>query len=192
MNRMKVSIKPNIYLSIVLAAILLLPINTWAAQTVHIRLQINGNDIEGESTISSMERENTIEASAAGFNVSTPYEAASGGLTGRRIYRPFTILKRLDKSTPLLFKALAMNEPVTRLEAMFFRPAAGSSGAEEKFFTILLENARIVSIVQTSEDAIVGGQNAPPVMELISFVFQDITMTYEIGGATHKDSWRGE
>ena len=29
-------------------------------------------------------------------------------------------------------------------------------------------------------------------MEEVSFVFQDITWTYEIGGATHKDSWKGE
>ena len=33
----------------------------FAAQTVHLSLKANGSDIEGDSTISSMEREGTIE-----------------------------------------------------------------------------------------------------------------------------------
>ena len=186
------SLKPGIYLFMVMASVLLLPVSAWAAQTVHINLEIDGNRIEGESTIASLDREGTIEASSAGFSVSVPIDPASGLTTGRRVYRPFTITKRIDKSSPLLFKALAQNEPVTKLEAMYFRPAVGGSGAEEKFMTILLENGRITNIVQTSEDVILAGQDAPPVMEMVSFVFQDITMTYEINGATYKDSWRAQ
>lgn len=183
---MRISLKSNIYLFIALTSILLLPINAWAAQTVHIRLQIDGNDIEGESTISSLDREGTIEAQSAGFNVFVPVDP-TGAVTGRQTYRPYTILKRIDKTSPLLFKALAMQEPVTMLEAMHFRPSPGGSGAEEQFFTILLENARIISIVQTTESALVGGTDVPPMLELVSFVFQKITMTYELGGATYTD-----
>jgi type VI protein secretion system component Hcp len=57
---------------------------------------------------------------------------------------------------------------------------------------VLLEKGYISELHQLSEDAIIGGEAAPPMMEKVSFVFQDITWTYEIGGATHKDSWRGE
>lgn len=183
--------KSNIYIFIALTSILLLPVNAWAAQTVHIFLTINGNQIEGESTIASLEREGSIEAVSAGFNVFSPTDTSSGTTTGKHIYRPFTFLKRIDKSSPLIFKALTQNEPVDILEARFFRPESSGSGTEEHFMTILLENARIVGIVQTSESAVTAGQNAPPVLELVSVVFGRITMTYEIGGVTHTDDTLG-
>ena len=162
------------------------------AQTVHLKLQIDGNDTEGESTIASLEREGTIECSSFTYELTTPREEASGQLTGKRQHRPIRITKRIDKSTPLLLKALCQNEPVTSGEFMHFRPSPGGSGAEEKFYTVLIENGYVGSVKQLSEDAIMAGEKAPPMMEEVSFVFQDITWTYEIGGATHKDSWKGE
>ncbi len=162
------------------------------AQTVHLNLEIDGNEIEGESTIASMDRAGTIECSSFSYGVTTPRDPASGALTGRRQHHPIRIHKRIDKSTPLLIKALCMNEPVTEGVFRFFRPSPGGSGAEEHFYTIEIANGYVASIKQLSEDAIMAGEKAPPMMEEVSFVFQDITWTYEIGGATHKDSWRGE
>lgn len=160
------------------------------AQPVHLRLEIDGNSVDGESSIGSMEREGTIECSSFKYSVFTPFDG--GRMTGKRQHNPVEITKRIDKSTPLLFKALCQNDPVTMAEFRFFRPATGrTSGGEQHFFTVLLENGYISRISQVSEDAM-GGENAPPMMEEVAFVFQDITWTYEIGGATHKDSWRGE
>ena len=157
------------------------------AQTVHLRLLIDGNDIEGESTIASMDREDTIECSAFTYGLSTPRDETSLVLTARRQHTPVTITKRIDKSTPLLLKALCRNEPVTTAEFRFFRPSPGGSGAEEHFYTVLLENGFISAVEQESFDAITGGEMAPPMMEEVSFVFKEITWTYEIGGATHMD-----
>ena len=146
-----------------------------------LRLQVDGNDIEGESTIMTMDRESTIECVGFDYELITPREQTTGDLTGRRQHGPVTVLKPVDKSTPLLYKALCNNEPVNTAEFRFFRPSAGGSGAEEHIYTVLLENGYISSIKSI-------GRN----MEEVSFVFQDITWTYEIGGATHKDSWKGE
>ena len=162
------------------------------AQTVHLRLEIDGNAIEGESTISSMDREGTIECSSYEGAVITPRDDASGRVTGRRQHHPVKFVKRIDKSTPLLLKALCQNEPVTKAEFHFFRPSPGGSGAEEHFYTVLLENGYVSSVSQLSEDVIIAGEDVPPMMEEVELVFGDITWTYEIGGATHKDSWRGE
>ena len=161
------------------------------AQTVHLRLTIDGSDVEGESSVRSFDREGTIECSSFQHKLDTPREAATGRLTGRRQHSAVTISKRVDKSTPLLFKALCQNEPVNRAEFMFFRPSAGREATEERFYTVLLENGYVAMVEQLSEDNIVGGEDAPPMMETVAFVFQDITWTYEIGGATHKDSWSG-
>lgn len=157
------------------------------AQTVHLKLQIDGNDVEGESTIASLDREGTIECSSFHSGLTAPYDPATILLTARRQHEPVRIYKRIDKSTPLLLKALCRSEPVTSAEFRFFRPAVSGAGAEEHFFTVKLENGRISSVRQVSEDAIMAGEAAPPMMEEVSFVFQQITWTYEDGGATHSD-----
>ncbi len=161
------------------------------AQTVHLKLQIDGNDIEGESTIDSLERDGTIECSSFDYMLTAPYDEPTGRPTEKRQHEPVVIQKRVDKSTPLLLKALCRNEPVNSAEFMFFRPSLDGSGAEEKFLTVMLENGYITSVKQVSEDAIIGGEAAPPMMEKVAFIFETITWTYEIGGATHRDSWMG-
>jgi len=153
--------------------------------SINLKLNIDGNDVEGESTVSSMERENTIEILEFHSGVDTPMDQASGSLTGRRMHEPVTVVKMVDKSTPLLFKALAMNEPVTSAEFMFFGPDASGGGAEVKFLTITIENAYVAS---HHLDADLDGN----MYETVSFVFQDITITYESTGATHTDRWSGE
>ena len=132
------------------------------AQTVHLALEIDGNAIEGESTISSLEREGTIECSSFAYELTTPREAATGNLTGRRQHRPVKVTKRIDKSSPLMLKALCQNEPITKAEFKFYQPDSSGSGAEVKFYTVTLENGYVASVKQLSEDAIMAGEKAPP------------------------------
>ncbi|MCE7735339.1 MAG: type VI secretion system tube protein Hcp [Candidatus Heimdallarchaeota archaeon] len=157
---------------------------------IHLKLKIDGNDIEGESTIASLERENTIEVYSYRYEVITPREASSGALTGRRQHSPIVITKRIDKTSPLLFKALTMNEPVDEGQFRFYRPSVGGEGNEEHYMTVLIEQGYVASY-RTFTISDYTGQGTF-LMEEVSFVFQDITITYEIGGATHKDSWRGD
>ena len=160
-----------------------------AAQTVHLKLTIDGVWIEGDSTISSMGREGTIECSSFGENSYTPIDAASGLPAGVRQHRPITITKRVDKSSPRLWQAMVTSEQVESAEFRFFRPDSSGSGAEEHFLTILLEGGFIASMSVGSQDVITGGANAPPPMESVAFTFETITWTYEVGGFTHTDSW---
>ena len=162
------------------------------AQTVHLKLQIDGNNVEGESTISSMEREGSIECSSYKGTVRSTSGGLAKRLTRKRHHEPVRFTKRIDKSTPILIKALCQNEPVTSAEFRFFRPSPGGSGAEEPFYTVKLRNAYISKVSQLSEDAVIAGENAQPMFEEVELVFTDITWTHEISGATHKDSWRGE
>lgn len=160
------------------------------AQTVHLKLMINGNDIMGESTIESMDRAETIECNSFEWGVEAPHEKSTGRRTGHRQHKQVVITKRIDKSTPLLFKALTANETVDSAEFMFFRPSPVGDGSEEKFMTTLIERGRISNIKQESKDNIMSeGKNSPPMWEEVSFVFERITITYEEGGITHTDTW---
>jgi type VI secretion system secreted protein Hcp len=157
------------------------------AQTVHLTLVIDGNTVEGESTILSMDRRDTIECSSFRCGVARPYDVNTLCITDKQKHESVVIHKRIDKSTPLLIKALCENETVSSAEFRFFRPSPGGSGAEEWFYTVLLEDGSISSVRQLSEDAVMGGNDAPPMMEEVAFVFSSITWTYAIGGATHQD-----
>lgn len=142
-----------------------------------LRLQIDGNGIEGESPIATLERDGTIDCYGFDHEVHVPYDAATAQTTGARVHSLVSIIKRTDKTSPLLLKALCLNEPVNAAEFMFFRPAIESPGAEEKYLTVLLENAKIVAI-----------ENPFPLVERVSFLSSTITWTYEINGVTFQDN----
>lgn len=159
------------------------------AETVHLFLQANGTEIQGESTQVSLGRENSIECLYFEFRAaSTLSTSASGVATGRRRYEPIKIRKRIDKSSPLLLKAFTQNE---RIDAIFrfYRPNPVGDGTTEQFYTIEISNGRIVGVGQFVNDVLRPEMANDPPLEEVSFIFHTITWTYENRGVTHQDSW---
>ncbi|HYG59532.1 MAG TPA: type VI secretion system tube protein TssD [Symbiobacteriaceae bacterium] len=142
-------------------------------------LKIAGQEVEVEATRGG--RKGMIEALYFENAVATTREAGSGLATGRRQYQPLLIRKRIDKSSPLLMKALTQNQPV-EASFNFYRPSLFGDSPEELFYTVQIRNARVnsVKIVQES--------GSEPVEE-VTFVFHTITWTYTNGGVTHEDTW---
>jgi len=158
------------------------------AMTVHLSLKANGVDIQGNSTIMSMERENTIECLSFCDSVRTAREASSGMASGERTYEPILIRKRIDKSSPLLAKALCNNE-VIEGTFKFFRPNPAGDGTTEQFFTVKIEEGRVNSVVRVSPDVIDPASANEPPTEEVGFVFGKITWTYIPDGVEHVDHW---
>ena len=158
------------------------------AMTVHLSLKANGEDISGDSTITSMEREDTIECLSFHDSVRTAREASTGMATGDRSYEPIKISKRIDKSSPLLAKALCNNEVAEGI-FKFFRPNPAGDGTTEQFFTIEFQQCRVSSIVRNSPDVIAPAAATAPATEEVSFVFGHIRWTYEPDGIEHIDAW---
>ena len=161
----------------------------FGAQPVYLKLQINGNDIEGYSRVSSMERAGSIVCLSFNYSLKTPRAEATGMTTGVRQHGPVVFTKRIDKTSPLLVKALANNEPVNSAIFRFFRKT--SSGAEQHYYTIMLENAYVASISIISPDVLTVEGKARPGIEEVEIIFQTITWTFEPTGASHTDSWSG-
>jgi type VI secretion system secreted protein Hcp len=159
------------------------------AETVHLFLKANGQDIEGESTQTSLGRENSIECVYFQHEVLTAREAGSGMATGRRQYRPILIRKRIDKSSPLLLKALTQNQ-VIEATFRFFRPNPTGDGTTEQFYTIEIKGGRIASVRQYVPDVLDLATAQLPPLEEVGFVFHTISWTYTNGGVTHEDSWQ--
>ena len=152
-----------------------------------LKLEIKGHRIEGESLVRRMGREDTIECSSFLWGGKAPFDADTGKRSGNPEHTPVEIEKRIDKSTPLLLKALLQNEPIDFAEFMFFRTE--KDGGEEKFYTVRLLAGHITSITQISKDRIAVGDEPLPMMVRAAFVFKEIEWTYEIDGSTHTDSW---
>lgn len=158
------------------------------AQTVHLFLKANGEDVAGNSTITSMDREDSIECLSFVDSVRTAREASTGMATGNRTYEPIKITKRIDKSSPLLAKALCTNEVVEGL-FKFYRPNPAGDGTMEQFFTVEIQEGRIASIVRESPNVIDPAEATAPPTEEVSFVFGYIRWTYEPDGIEHIDHW---
>jgi len=126
--------------------------------------------------------EGWIEVIGMNHEIVSPRDAASGLPTGKRQHKPITITKEIDKSTPLIFKALVNNEQIKEVELRFYKP--GKGGKEEQYFTIKLENAHISSVRLQNE-----GGTATETREHVSFVYQKIIWTWTDGGITAEDDW---
>ena len=158
------------------------------AETVHLYLAANGTDIKGESTQVSLGREGSIECLYFESEVGTAREAGSGLASGRRQYKPLVIRKRIDKSTPLLAKALCDNEKVEGT-FKFFRPNPAGDGTTEQFFTVKLTNGRIDGIDRLSPNALDPAEAKAPPLETVRIVYHTITWTFVPTGAEYVDSW---
>lgn len=158
------------------------------AETVHLYLKANGADVQGESTQVSLGRENSIECLYYQQSVKTAREAGSGAATGRRTYEPLLIRKRIDRSSPLLQKALVENQAVEG-EFKFFRPNPTGDGTTEQFYSVSIKQGRIASIHQYSPDTINPASSTEPPMEEVTFVFHTIKWVYVPSGVEHEDTW---
>lgn len=160
------------------------------AETVHLYLKANGNEVKGESTQTSLGRADSIECVAYEQGVLTTREAATNVITGRRQYSPLKLVKRIDKSSPLLMKALVNNEKIDAI-FKFFRPNPAGDGTTEQFYTVELKSGNIASVRQYVPATIHPETANDPPLEEVTLVFRDISWTYTQGGVTHEDTWAG-
>lgn len=158
------------------------------AETVHLFLKANGTAIDGQSTQITLGRANSIECIYFEHEVDTAREGASGIATGRRTYQPLMIRKRIDKSSPLIAKALTTNQ-VIEGKFLFFRPNPTGDGTTQQFYTIEIKQGRVGSIKQYVPDTTVEANTAEHPLEEITFTFHTINWTWVDGGVSAEDSW---
>jgi len=158
------------------------------AETVHLKLTANGNEIKGESSQHDLDRKDTIECVEFRDAVHSAREKGSRSAVGRRVHEPVEFWKRVDSSSPLLAKALCNNEKVEGV-FKFYRPSPAGDGTTEQFFTIKISDGRIDSIKRHSPNALDPASSTSPLMEIVKVVFGQIEWTYEPKGVAHVDKW---
>jgi type VI secretion system secreted protein Hcp len=153
-----------------------------AAESIHIFLKGKATgDIKGDLS------DNSIEGLAYQHEIVSPRDAASGLATGRRQHKPLTIVKSLDKATPLLYKMLATNE--TGDVSLKFWRKDPKTGQTAHYYTIELKNATISNIRDWKPNTRDLSADRAGDLEEVSFTYERITWTYVEGGVSFEDSW---
>ncbi|MBU1169690.1 MAG: type VI secretion system tube protein Hcp [Proteobacteria bacterium] len=116
-------------------------------------------------------RENTILTNDVCHEITIP----SGELSGKRVHAPLTITKVIDRATPLLNQALASAESLSEVIIRSYR--FNSQGHEEQYYTVVLEKARITSIVLYMAE------------EIVAFSYHKITWRWENPPFETSDTW---
>jgi len=161
------------------------------AEHAYLWLKANSTKIDGDSTVTSQSRENTIEIFEYTQKVITAREANTGMAVGRRQYLPLTFRKRIDKASPLIAQALTQNK-VIEAEFKFYRPHHGGDGTTEQYYTVTVKGGRIASLEQKLPDTESPATSTQPLMEEVSLVFADITWSHVTAHIEHSDTWSGQ
>lgn len=120
-------------------------------------------------------------------NVEIPKDTHTGLPTGQRIHHPFTIEKHLDTATPKLYKACCTGEQCTvTLDHYRIKP----DGTEEKYFTIKLEEAIVVTMDKNTPTTFLPENKPYHDMETVAFTYSKITWTYNDGNIEYMDDWK--
>ena len=123
--------------------------------------------------------------------VSVPTDRRTGQVTGNRKHEHLVITKLIDKSSPLLFAALT--RPVElKCKLEFFRSSdTGGGGEPVHYYTITLEEAKIVSMETTSPNAMNPENDHYMAYEKVTLTYGTISWEHEVCSTNATDNWSG-
>jgi type VI secretion system secreted protein Hcp len=157
---------------------------------------------EIKGSVTQKGRAGAIRVIAVSHEIISPRDPASGLPTGTRIHKPIVITKVVDRSSPLLYEALAGNEHMSTWVLELLAPAkaaakrtskdkaGGGSGKDKPHYTITLTNAVVASVSFRAEDPSVPGAAGSVEHEEIAFTYEKIEWTWADGDVTASDTWQ--
>jgi len=126
------------------------------------------------------------------YEVKSQFDAGSAQLVGRRVHTPVTIVREVDKASPLIWSALCSNETYVTAKLSFVRP--DNAGKLALYHSILLETGAVVryhtfhGILPGSNDGI--EQVHTNELEEFDLVFQKVTYSNDANSKSGIDNWQ--
>lgn len=133
---------------------------------------------------------NEITVLAFTSNVINPRDPKSGTNTGARIHQPVTFTKVFDRSSPLLWQALATGETLTEVVVKFFRPDTAGLGEPEEFFEYKWEGCKLCEGKSYLPLTVAQGNDHLRPMEDWSFTYEKVTWKHSKASTEGTDSWQ--
>jgi type VI secretion system Hcp family effector len=148
-----------------------------------LQLTVGGTAIEGDSTIKKIDQTDTskmIHCLSFSDHVSLTYQQGPGSADSGAIYTPISIVKEIDKASPLLAQALCDQTDITKGIFYFFDP--GPDAKKRLIFKITIERGKVAEMSRSmTKDA--------AMTESVSFVFGKITWEHILGKTAHTDDF---
>jgi type VI secretion system secreted protein Hcp len=125
--------------------------------------------------------------------ITVPIDTATGGVTGKRQHMPLTIIKPLDRSSPLFFAAAVTNETLSSVTCTLYRDVERGA-APTAYFKFVLTSAVIIDVKDVGDGASAGDERGSErergsEHERISFAYRRIEVTDLDSGTTAIDDW---
>ena len=178
-----------------MAASLFLAAGSATAQNLTITVQGQKQGVfKGEIALkdANVRAEARTELLDIRYEMDSPRDIATGQASGKRSYKPLTIVKRFGPSSPQYLQALSTNELLPQVVIEGF--GADRGGPLRAVFTIKLTNASVSHVdahvvPPTNPTGKGAAASADDLQEVIQFTFQRIEVTSETGKTMFGDSW---
>jgi type VI secretion system secreted protein Hcp len=152
-------------------------------------LEISGSE-QGPIQGSSLRRgrEDMIEVFQFNHCVEIPLGIDQNVGSGQATHRPLEVFKEVDRATPKLYQALCQRETLDKVRLFWHR--YNQVGKEELYFSIRLQNARILRIQPWTPDAFEEKRDSMRFMERISFGYERIVWSWGAeGNVEYETDW---
>ena len=113
--------------------------------------------------------------------VDIPMNPQTGQVTGNVRHKGIKVAKLIDRCSPLLAEQLT-NPQALDVEIHYYRP--GDDGDKEHYYTVHLEDAKIIGIETHSPDILDENNDARSPFEEIKVIYGKITWDHEICATT--------
>ena len=145
----------------------------------------NSADSIGNNWVSG--QEDNVTVIRFDQNATVPRNPQSGQPAGQRIHQPATLVKPLDKASPMLWQALATGETLT-ITVNFYRTS--TTGQQEHYYTIKFTDCVLCDGKTMLPDVLDQDNASRAEEEAWSFTYRKADWTHEKAGTSASDDYR--
>ena len=167
-----------------LTGFVLAPSISEAAINYYAELTLDSVALDGDTTLQEMGGidvgTNHLECTA----INLESYLGDAGPTAALLHTPIKIIKRIDKATPLLVKALQEGQTVEG-EIKFFHPDPSGTGAIVHYFSLIITGGRISGVRNWQPNNLDPAVANWPFVEEISIQFTVLTFNHVTSGTSY-------
>lgn len=154
------------------------------AEVAYLKLtnKKSGSQIKGGCQ--EKDTKDMIEVQGFEHTITVPTHRQTGSATGETLHGPVIIIKPMDRASPLLQRALNEHNEL-ELQIDFYRTR---DGARKHWYTIKVEDARLVEI-RTYKSLALAGDNTTPDLEQLQFRYRKISWEHKEQNQMSSADW---
>jgi len=144
----------------------------------YLRMTVDGTDLTGD-VVNPPEYAAWSRVIDVDYGVGRDYNEATGAISSHRQHQPLVVRMNLESFFPMIYRAVDLQQIVNQVRLEWTRPDLSSP-----YYTIVLTNGYVVD----ATTSLVPTPNGRAHVLDVSFIFDEIELTWEPGSVTAMDS----